>query len=221
MRPALGLLLSIAVAPAAEAGRVSLVPTTPTSDLMAGETVSFDVMMDFTTDDSGLGSDATLGGGFDIDFDPTALRFDGLADAGLGDPGFGRDPDILSGLLESWGFASFNGLTGPALVGSVSFIVLERRTRDELCVDEGHVRTCGSVRQRVGFPDADRRSIQLGGRDGAGGGGRPGGARRGGGFPLGPIGVRGLSRGERSLGAPNVGITRQGSHLRVVAFLEA
>ncbi len=106
------------------AASISLIATSNTSDTQPGDIVSLDVVMDFTTNNSGLGSDITLGGGFDIAFDSTALRFVGLSSANLGDPGFGRDPDLLDGLLESWGFADFNGLTGPALVGSVRFEVL-------------------------------------------------------------------------------------------------
>lgn len=119
----LGVLLLMSLPLSVEAASITLVPTTPTTGLAPGDTVSFDIVMDFTTDDNGLGSDITLGGGFDIVFDPTALQLQVFTNAMLGDPQFGRDPDILSGLLESWGFADFNGLTGPELVGTVSFTV--------------------------------------------------------------------------------------------------
>ena len=119
-----GALLTLCIMAGANAASISLVATSPTAGLLPGDIVSFDVVMDFTTDDNGLGSDITLGGGFDIVFDESFLQFEGLSNAGLGDPAFGRDPDVLPGLLESWGFADFNGLTGPALVGSVQFSVL-------------------------------------------------------------------------------------------------
>lgn len=116
--------LSLLLAANANAASIFLVPTSPTQNVGPGDFVTFDVVMDFSTDTNGLGSDITLGGGFDITWDPSILQFEGLVNAGLGDPSFGRDPDILPGLLESWGFAEFNGLTGPALVGSVEFSVL-------------------------------------------------------------------------------------------------
>lgn len=117
-------LIMLGFAASVHAASVFLVPDSSTVGLVAGDLVSFDIIMDFSTNNNGLGSDATLGGGFDIIFDPTFLAFDSLVNAGLGDPAFGRDPDILPGLLESWGFADFNGLTGPAFVGSVTFEVL-------------------------------------------------------------------------------------------------
>lgn len=105
------------------AANVHLVATSPTVGVTAGEFVTFDVVMDFTADTNGLGSDRTLGGGFDIIFDPTHLAFVSLNDGALGDPAFRRNPDVESGRLESWGFADFNGLDGPATVGSVMFEV--------------------------------------------------------------------------------------------------
>ena len=108
----------------AHAASITLVATSQIADVDVGDLVTFDVMMDFSTDDNGLGDDVTLGGGFDIAFDSTALEFVSLNDAGLGDPAFSREPDVLPGLLQSWVFAEFNGLSGPALVGSVQFRVL-------------------------------------------------------------------------------------------------
>ena len=120
-----GLALALICASAvANAASVFLVPTTPYEGARPGDQITFDVMMDFSTDDNGLGDDVTLDGGFDIAFDSTALEFVSLNDAGLGDPAFSREPDVLPGLLQSWVFAEFNGLSGPALVGSVQFRVL-------------------------------------------------------------------------------------------------
>lgn len=103
--------------PQARAASVSLLPTSAVGNLATGDLVSFDVFIDF----SDVGG--TLGGGFDVRWDPAALGFVDLASAGLGDPGFGRDPDIFSGLLESWAVADFNGIVS-GLVGSLRFEVL-------------------------------------------------------------------------------------------------
>ena len=99
---------------------INLVPTTPVSDVNDGDLLSFDVVMDF----SDLPNGGTIGGGFDIFFDSGALQFVSLVNNMIGDPGFGRDPDILDGLLESWAIAAFNGITGVNVLGSVVFEVL-------------------------------------------------------------------------------------------------
>ena len=101
----------------AHASSVSLVPATDVTNLANGDIVSFDISIDSSSD---VG---TLGGGFDVIYDASALGFIGMTNAGLGDPAFGRDPDVTPGLLESWGVADFGGLqTG--LVGSIDFTVL-------------------------------------------------------------------------------------------------
>jgi len=108
----------------AQAASILLVATSNIVDVGVGDLVTFDVWMDFSTNDNGLGSDITLGGGFDIIFNPFALQFQSFTNESIGDPNFGRDPDIFAGLLESWGFGDFAGLTGPALVGTVQFSLL-------------------------------------------------------------------------------------------------
>ncbi len=115
-----GMLLLTMLSGSLKAASVSLVATSNTSDVDVGDQVTFNVMMDFSTG-SGL---FTLGGGFDIVFDSNAVLFTGLTSANLGDPRMGRNPDVSAGLLESWAFADFDGLVGPALVGSVQFEVL-------------------------------------------------------------------------------------------------
>lgn len=117
----MGALVLLGFAGMVHAASVSLVPTTPTNPVKVGDTVSFDVVIDFTADGG------TLGGGFDVIFDSSQLAFAGLVSAGLGDPAFGRDPDVLDGLLESWAVGDFNGLDS-GLVGSVSFEVLAGAT---------------------------------------------------------------------------------------------
>ena len=99
------------------AGYFGLQPTSPTRDLVNDQTVNFDVIFSFQADGG------TLGGGFDVVFDPTALEFVGLTSAGLGDPAFGRDPDILPGRLSSWAIGDFNGISS-GVVGSMQFKVL-------------------------------------------------------------------------------------------------
>ena len=103
----------------ANAAFINLVPPTPVSDVNTGDLLSFDVVMDFSDYPNG-----TLGGGFDIFFDSLALQFVSLVNNMVGDPGFGRDPDILDGLLESWGVGDFNGIFGINVLGSVVFEVL-------------------------------------------------------------------------------------------------
>lgn len=117
IRKIIGALALMGLMASANAASISLVPTSSVDGVAPGDIVSFDVIMDFT-------DQSTIGGGFDIVFDETALMFVGLNNAQLGDPSFGRDPDVLPGLLESWAFANFNPLTGPDLVGSVQFQVL-------------------------------------------------------------------------------------------------
>ncbi len=112
-----GALLLMGVMAGANAASISLVATSPVTDVGAGDTVSFDIVMDFT-------DIPTLGGGFDVVFDSSALQFESFVSAGLGDPAFGREPDIFDGLLESAAFADFNGLSGPALVATVTFTAL-------------------------------------------------------------------------------------------------
>jgi len=112
-----GALILMGLLSSANAASISLVPTSAVDGVSAGDIVSFDVVADF--------SDVpTLGGGFDIVFDSSALAFSSLTNNQVGDPAFGRDPDILDGLLESWAFANFNPLSGILAVGSVSFEVL-------------------------------------------------------------------------------------------------
>jgi len=92
-----------------------------------GVTVAFDLIMDFSGTQLIGGteqSEITLGGGFGVNFDASILQFASYDSAGLGDPFFGRDPDVMDGLLESGAFGDFNGLTGPDLVATMSFIAV-------------------------------------------------------------------------------------------------
>ena len=116
-------LLILAVS-TAQAASITLVVTSPTTGLVPGDLVSFDIVMDFSGDTNGLGTDVVFAGGFDVTWDPAMLEFQSLVNAGLGQPIFAREPDLLHGRLQSWAFGSFPGLTGPDLVGSVFFAVL-------------------------------------------------------------------------------------------------
>jgi hypothetical protein len=104
----------------AAAATVSLVPTSGnTNSVLDGDIITFDVVMDFT--DVG----GPLGGGFDITFDSGALQFVSVTrNAAVGDPDLSRDPDVLTGRLESWAVGHFDGLATNAVLGSVSFQVL-------------------------------------------------------------------------------------------------
>lgn len=116
--------LSVAIGVSAQAASVQLVPTSNTVGLQAGDTVSFDIVADFSTNDSGLGSDITLGGGFDVVYDPDAFALVSVQSTGIGDPCIDcNDPDLAPGLLLGWWFSNFNGLTG-GLIGHLEFEVL-------------------------------------------------------------------------------------------------
>ena len=105
----------------ANASDVQLVPDSPVSNLKTGELVDINVYIDFSDVAGG-----TLGGGFDIGFDPVSLQFMGFNNVGLGIATLGRDPDLSAGLLESWAVGEFQGLAseGSTFVGTVQFKVL-------------------------------------------------------------------------------------------------
>ena len=104
----------------AHAASVSLVQTT-TIDLdqvQIDEVVTFDIVIDFS-------DGPTLGGGFDIVYDVSALLLVGFSrDTNVGDLDFSRDPDVSPGLLESWAIGDFNGVPDTATLGNVTFQVL-------------------------------------------------------------------------------------------------
>lgn len=80
-----------------------------------GDLLVFDMVMDFT-------DHPTIGGGFDILFDTSALGFVSLIEAQPCMDFACPDQDPTDGRLQT-GFASFTPLTGPALVASVTFQV--------------------------------------------------------------------------------------------------
>ena len=85
----------------------------------SGDVLQFDIIMDF----SGSG-EAVLGGGFDINFDGALVRvtqFANVFQCGGDICDFFPEPQMLDGVLQSIFFASFSGVTGPALLGRISF----------------------------------------------------------------------------------------------------
>ena len=125
-----GVLLACAAA--APAASITMVPAT--TDITPGDSVSIQIGMDFSGVD-----EATLGGGFDIFYDPTVLTFSSwVFDPALlaaSDPAFTFAPnDCAAGLvagctqtgeLNGITFGSFDGLTGPLPVGTVTFNVID------------------------------------------------------------------------------------------------
>lgn len=115
-RIAASVLLLIATTGAANAASLSLSP--PSADSTLGSLVSFDVIMDFS-------DVTTIGGGFDIAFDSSALQFVEWAANPVGDPGFAREPDVLDGLLSGIAVGDFrSGITGVQNLGAVTFRVI-------------------------------------------------------------------------------------------------
>ncbi|WP_239058978.1 PEP-CTERM sorting domain-containing protein [Colwellia sp. Arc7-D] len=112
------LVLALLMSPfAAQAGFITLSPTTIVTNLNDGDFITMDILIDFT-------AEPTIGGGFDIVFDPLALGFQNLLIPPFADPLFFRPPDLFPGLLSGWAFGDFNGLTGSAVLGSITFQVL-------------------------------------------------------------------------------------------------
>ena len=119
-----GALLVLGLASVSNAASINLVPTTAIDGVLPGDIVSFDIVLDFSDEN-------TLGGGLDLTFDESQLSLVSFTNTViLGDPSFGRPPDYVpgSGLLESWGVGDFNGIAG-GLMGQVSFEVLPGATQ--------------------------------------------------------------------------------------------
>lgn len=161
---AFGALLLFA-SPSAHAASIFLVPTSPTTELAAGDIVDFDVVMDFSTNDNGLGSDITLGGGFDVLWDPTALAFHDLTLSGINQNDFAEgDPDITPGLAFNWSFGSFNGLVGPDLVGTISFEVLAGAPASSMVSSRGTDGIGGPFVSAIDFVtllDVDYNAVEI------------------------------------------------------------
>lgn len=112
-RPLLAVVL-LGIFCNAQAASVSLVPTSAV-DVPPGGFVSFDIVMNFT-------GEPTLSGGFDIEYDSTALQIVSLVrDPAVGEADFSRDPDVLPDLLGNWAVGGFSGLADVATLGSITF----------------------------------------------------------------------------------------------------
>lgn len=111
-------MLLLSFASSAQAASVSLVPTTNVDEVLPGDFITFDVVMDFS-------GETTLGGGYDITYDSDDLLFTGFVTdpGGVGDPDFNRQPDTGTDRLESAAIGNFNGLTGPVTIGEATFQV--------------------------------------------------------------------------------------------------
>lgn len=111
----------------AQAVTLSIITSTPS--VKVGDTIELQVLMDFS-------DDPTLGGGFDIIFDPSLVAYvpnSYITDLSLGsDPDFTRDDnplvtdptkqvEIQADRLAGAAFGNFGGLAGPASVGPLSF----------------------------------------------------------------------------------------------------
>ena len=110
------VLAPAAVRPAAAAS-LYLTTTSDTSAVQTGDRLVFDVIADFT-------GEPTFGGNFDIEWDPTALRFEGLNYISIGGVGFDRMPDVEEDRLLGWTFGAFTGIEGVNTLGQVEFSVL-------------------------------------------------------------------------------------------------
>lgn len=119
------IVLLMLAAPPAFAASIQFVPVTPLTGLSQGHEIALQIVFDFTdvvdADGTPVG---TLGGAFDLVYDPLVLSFTGLDYNVVGDPAFGRQPDIFSGYLQSWAVGSFDGVIGPHILGEVRFEVL-------------------------------------------------------------------------------------------------
>lgn len=111
------LFLSIALSHPANAASVYFAQVGGPGLVQSGDALLFDVIIDFT-------DEPTIGGGFDIVWDPTALSFEQLHYNLVGDPSFGRPPDFFNNTLNSWGFGAFEGISGVHIMGTLEFSVL-------------------------------------------------------------------------------------------------
>jgi hypothetical protein len=101
----------------ANAASVSLV--TDQTDIKVGDLVEVNLLMDFS-------DNPTSGGGVDVFFDSSKLNFIQFNfDPSFPlDPSFSHTPDLLMNQLDALAFGSFNGISGPAKVGTMSFETL-------------------------------------------------------------------------------------------------
>lgn len=89
------------------------------SSVRLGESVSLDLVMDFS-------DVATMGSGLDLFFDTSALHFSGFTFAPSlpTDPAFTHVPVLRGNHLEALAFGSFEGISGPATIGTLTLDAL-------------------------------------------------------------------------------------------------
>ena len=101
-----------------------------------GDTVTLDVWVDFSTEPA-------LGGGFDIFYDELKLSYNSFSfDPGYtGDPDFSRPPDEFpGGVLDSLAIGDFfDGITGPELIGTLSFTAIAEGMVDVTMADDDNL----------------------------------------------------------------------------------
>ena len=104
-----------------QAATVSLSPLS--QNVVLGDPFSLQLNMDFT-------DDPTLGGGIDIFYDSSLLTFVSFSfNPSLGDDtGQQRQPDVLTNELNGLAFSSSTGLSGPSLVGTLTFNTISAGT---------------------------------------------------------------------------------------------
>ena len=99
----------------ARAATLTITPTTVT--VAPGDVVLLEVIVDF--------EDAlSLGGGFDVVYDPNSLQLLSWTANMIGDPGFIGEPDISDGLLSGIAFGNLQGMEGVFDVGTLAFQVV-------------------------------------------------------------------------------------------------
>ena len=106
--------LLLCIITSSHAATITLSPLS--QNVVLGNPVSLQLNMDFT-------GDPTVGGGIDIFYDSSLLSFVSFTfDPGLGDdPGFRRQPDVLTNELNGLAFGNYDGLEGPSTVGTLTF----------------------------------------------------------------------------------------------------
>jgi len=109
------LMPMMAYAHGAVAASMNFVPVGQSTDVQTGDTIAFDVVIDFS-------DEPTLGGSFDVVWDASALEFVQLDYIPLGE--FTREPDLTAGQLFAWGFGDFAGVSGVHVLGTLEFVVL-------------------------------------------------------------------------------------------------
>lgn len=149
------IALYFMVASVVQAASVSLNPDALVQN--PGDVFTLDLMMDFS-------GDATLGGGIDIFYDADAisfLSFDFSTSTLNLDPAFSRLPDEQPGVLSGLAFGHFDGVSGPGVVGTLSFEAMNFGEVDMIVsnTDDNFV---GSFVSAIDYEDMTSRIVFTG-----------------------------------------------------------